>query len=124
MEEGSKILKLVQEKLAQKDEIIHEQQRQITDLSDRLSRAELHAAVLHEAVTEKDQVIRELMAQIEGSGVPASSGSQGPTAEEHEQIVREQMQQIIELTERVEFLEGKLTEFNAMQSQLKDLLGG
>jgi len=125
--EGSNLLRLVQEKLSEKEEIIHEQQRQITELQERLGTAEPRAAVLAEALQEKDAVIREMMQQVEeAASVPPDTGE----VEEQHQIITEQMQQIIELTDRVEQLQAELQraqealrQHDHMQAQLKEMLG-
>jgi hypothetical protein len=111
--EGSNLLKMVQHKLDEKEEIIHEQQKQINELTD--------------ALAEKDAVIRELMAQTEANvELPGDATSLA----EKEELILEQMRQILELSEKVEAMEAelaaartKLVEFDRIQNQLKELLG-
>ncbi|CAN5245961.1 hypothetical protein BH09SUM1_BH09SUM1_10440 [soil metagenome] len=124
MEGSSSLLKMVQEKLNEKEEIIHEQQRQISDLFEKIARLEENALAYPEALAEKDEVIRELMEQQ----VDSTGATDGDT--EKDELIREQMGQIVEITERLEALqiehqraEEKLREFDKLQNQLKDLLG-
>jgi hypothetical protein len=106
--DGSNLMKLVQHKLAEKEEVIHEQQSQLTEMS--------------EALREKDEMIRELLAQIgDGSGAPPLPESE--LVQEKEMIIIEQMKQILELSDRLEQLEARVADFDKQQRQIKEMLG-
>ena len=115
--EGKNILKMVQSKLSEKEEIIHVQQGQIQELT--------------ESLEEKNEVIVELMRQIDDLTEKVNSGGANATGtQENEEVIREQMQQIFELSEKVERLEADLAratehqaEFESLQKQLKEMLG-
>jgi len=114
--EGKNILKMVQSKLSEKEEIIHVQQGQIQELT--------------ESLEEKNEVIVELMRQIDDLTEKVNSGGANATGtQENEEVIREQMQQIFELSEKVERLEADLAratehqaEFESLQKQLKEML--
>jgi len=121
MTDATTLLKLVQQKLREKDEIIHEQQRQITELEEVLRTGGAGGGA-----PEMEELVREQMLQIndlnERLSIYEANGS--PATEEAEELVAEQMRQILEYQERTEQLETQLRDFNAMQGQLKELLGG
>lgn len=131
MFEGSNLLKLVQEKLAEKEEIIHEQQLQIEELTASLRVARAAA----DGAGEKDEVIRaqmeqlaELNDQVEELQRQIVAGEKA--LEEKEEVIHEQMRQLVDYTERIEVFERKaaateesLKEFESLQNQLKALLG-
>lgn len=91
MSAESELLRAVQEKLAEKDEIIFELQRQITSLMEGGANG---AAAAH---GDEDELIREQMLQI----VELSERVEQLEASlaEKEEVIREQMSQLLELSE-------------------------
>lgn len=145
MVEGKNLLRLVQDKLAEKEEVIHELQGQLEQLRGRVGNVDTLEQRLRDAeaqLAEKDEVILELMQQVEeltakvstiepaGAASP-SVGDDGLTHGEKDEVILEQMNQILDLSEKNEALENQfavarenLKEFDNLQKQLKQLLGG
>lgn len=130
MVEYSKLAKMIQEKLTEKEEVIHEQQRQLDALQSEVEKLRADAA----SIAEKDEVIREQMLQIaelaERIEQLEKKEADSAVLEEKEEVIREQMQQILEYSEKLEKAEADLAEareqmkeFEALQDQLKGLLG-
>ncbi len=94
--ERGNLLKMIQEKLTEKEEIIAEQQQQINDLEEKLRNA----------------------------------GGESSDDSDTDEVIRVQMEQIIELQEQNEALQqqladtdDKMKELDELQNQLKTLLG-
>ena len=102
------LLRLVEDKLAEKDEVIFEQQRQIAALEDRLRSG--GGGVV--AGDDKDELIREQMQQILEltERIATLEAGGGGNGNEQDEVVHEQMQQILELMEQVETLEARVKE--------------
>ncbi|MCC6546135.1 hypothetical protein IT570_03115 [Candidatus Sumerlaeota bacterium] len=128
MIEGSNLLKMVQEKLAEKEEVIHEQQRQIEELQKSLESQGDGTGESEAVIREQMEQLLEMTEKLEKAEAKAKEDEQA--LQEKEEVILEQMQQLMDLTEKLEDLQKRAAawaenqkEFEALQKQLQDLLG-
>lgn len=132
IQDSNNLLKLIREKLAEKEEIIHEQQRQIADLERRLAEASgSGGGTSAEESEEKDALIMEQMTQINDLTEKLTAAEELAAGNaDNEELIREQMMQITEMTDKIELLMeqlkeagARMKEFEKLQGQVKELLG-
>jgi len=110
------------EELAEKDEVIRELQLQLAEQQEQISQLEGLLEELREENTEQAEGLKELMIQLEGKDsqpttAPASSDQplhhpdDNMALVEQENVIREQMEQILDLEEKVEELRGRLLQY-------------
>ena len=110
------------EELAEKDEVIRELQLQLAEQQEQISQLDGLLEELRQENAEQAEGLKELMIQLEGkdsqsSPTPASSDQVAHHPDdnmalvEQENVIREQMEQILDLEEKVEELRGRLLQY-------------